>query len=44
MSKMCCLMGFLGGSTALLALNTLFILIRDHNLYVFYISNARDGQ
>lgn len=37
-------MGLLGGSIALLALNTLFILIRDHNLCVFYTSNGRGSQ
>ena len=37
------LTGFSGGSMALLALNTLFILIRDHNLCVFCISGAEDS-
>ncbi len=42
--RICSLTGLSGGSIALLALNTLFILIRDHNLCVFCTSNARDSQ
>ena len=42
--RVCSLTGLSGGSIALLALNTLFVLIRDHNLCVFCTSNATDSQ